>query len=86
MRIVLASALTVLGLTVAACSSGPDTKAATKKYADKVCACKDAECVTKAMEEGAKSMGDMGKDYKPSEAEAKAAAEMGECAQKLMTK
>ncbi|MBP6633877.1 MAG: hypothetical protein KA297_30945 [Kofleriaceae bacterium] len=44
MRIVLASALTVLGLTVAACSSGPDTKAATKKYADKVCACKTYEC------------------------------------------
>ena len=71
------------GMILGACGGGAGKIG---EMRDKVCACKDAECVTKAMEEGAKSMGDMGKDYKPSEAEAKAAAEMGECAQKLMTK
>ena len=40
--------------------------------------------VEKAMEEMASLAEAFGKDYKPSEAEAKAAAEMAECMQKLL--
>ncbi|MCE9580834.1 MAG: hypothetical protein K8W52_47410 [Deltaproteobacteria bacterium] len=51
---------------------------------DKMCACTDADCAGKVMEEMAKLGDSFGRDYRPSQAEAKAASEMAECMQKLM--
>ncbi|MCE9580833.1 MAG: hypothetical protein K8W52_47405 [Deltaproteobacteria bacterium] len=69
------------GMILGACGGGAGKVG---EMRDKMCACKDADCAGKVMEEMSKLGDSFGKDYKPSEAEAKAAGEMAECMQKLM--
>ena len=69
------------GMFLGACGGGAGKMG---EMRDKMCACKDVECATKVTEEMSKAMEEMGKGGKgPSEAEAKAVAEMAECAGKI---